>query len=169
MHSFIAKLAAVLAAMPTFVRRRIKVAGAWISQLVAVPAQPAATPATNTAAQSDESAAHIKRLAGVLAQGKRPVSDDLKGSSEKSIKWLQAMDRRELCRLMCADDRAIHLHMRGKQPLKGLVPYDPQAITEVTKARRQAAKPQRTLRDVLAEREARERNNEPESAWAPAA
>ncbi|GHA28317.1 hypothetical protein GCM10007989_25460 [Devosia pacifica] len=162
MKNFVAVIARIIAAMPKFVWQRVQVCGEWVSRLVAVPAAPAETVADTEVAkaasdrQADDMPA-IKRVAGVLAQGELPTSEQLKGLTPKDLSWLKAQDRRALCIIMSADAQQLRAHMRGRAAIKGVVPYDSAAIREVTAARQAAvqnvrrAKPRRTLREALEE------------------
>ncbi|WP_157970089.1 hypothetical protein [Pelagibacterium sediminicola] len=156
MKSILMKVAAVLAAMPRFVWQKVCVCGEWISQLVAVPAMPVeAAPAPGGEASGNtadlEEIKGMKRLAGVLVQDQTPSEDDTKGLSDKAIDWLRALDRRSLCAVLAADASQLRAHMRGKAPIRGMVPYDTAAIKDVLAANARQPEPRKTLRAALAE------------------
>jgi len=155
MKSFLAKIGAVLASLPRFVWERVCVAGEWVSRLIAVPAMPVeaiASPAGKPSGNAaDDEVPGIKCLAGVLAQDLEPEPDHVKGLSDLTVAWMRSLDRRSLCVLLAAEPGQIRAHMRGKAHIKGMVPYEKEAIKDVFAARSRPAPSGKTLREALAE------------------
>jgi hypothetical protein len=78
----------------------------------------------------------------------------LKGVPDMTIAWLKALDRRALCAVVTAKDDQLAAHLRGREAIKGVVPYDKAAIADVVAAK-DAPRPRDrhpTLRDLLEER-----------------
>jgi hypothetical protein len=152
----LAKIVNALRRMGSFTTRIVKKAGKWVAELVHVPAAPMAdAPAVPdmTPTKSDDYST-VRDLAKILAMGDDPTPEQLKGVPEKTFSWLSAMNRRELCRVAVADDKALRGHMRGGEQVRSLVPYEQEAIDDVSAAKSQSRPSERapTLRDLLEER-----------------
>lgn len=156
MRNFIAKVLMAMRAMGSFTTRMVRRAGKWVMELVHVPAAPMAEPAAvpDTAPSKADDYSSVRELAKTLAMGDDPTPEQLKGVPERTFAWLSAMDHRELCRVAVTDDKALRGHMRGREPIRGLVPYEQEAIDDVSTAKSQPRPSERTptLRDLLEER-----------------
>lgn len=156
MRNFFAIIAAVMRSMGSFTARLIKRAGKWVSELVRVPAAPAAAEAADAVPNTEPSKANdldaIRELAKVMATGRNPEAEMLRGLPPRTVKWLAAMDRAQLVKVILAKDTALAAHMRGgAQTISGLVPYDVQAIDDVAKAKSEPRPRDRkpTFREML--------------------
>lgn len=157
-----AAIRAVLAAMPRYLVKKILEAGVWVSRLVAEPAPPPPVISAEPAAQvaETESMIALRNAANAMAQGFVLTPAQAEAIAPLQADWLRSMTRQEICQVILAKDDDIRRHMRGIAPIRGVVPYDREAIADVTKARkdRPAPKPaRRTVAQVLAEREAAQR------------
>lgn len=161
LKSIMAAIGRMLAAMPKFVTERVKVAGRWITRLVAVPAAPvmpnagvAAEAKADLSAKTDDSHAVIRRVGGKLVQGQELTADDLKGVTPQMLRWLRVLGKPALCRVLCADEQQLRAHIRGVALIKGVCRYEPEAIEAMEAANRPAPTPEgrKTLREVLAEK-----------------
>lgn len=154
-----AAIRAIVAAMKTMVWEFVRVGETWVKRLVAGPApiEPLVQgdPAGQAAAIGSMTA--LRNAANTMVQGQTLSPALAKAIPALQASWLQSMTRAELCKLILAKDDAIRLHLRGIEPIRGLVPFDAEAIRDVTAARSErpapARVPRRTLRAVLAERE----------------
>lgn len=157
--SFVQSILRALASLPRFVYRTVLRAGRFVVEMFSVPAEPlsAISPAVaqeaKGASATDADIAALRRVGGAIIQGQVPKGEDLGAVPEKAVQWLKAMEKRQLARLLTSQDAAIKAHMRGITPIKGIVPYEAEAIKAVTKAR-QAEPKRRTLRDLLPDIEA---------------
>lgn len=157
MRQFFAILAAVIAAMGTFVWRTVREGGRLVARLFREPGTPPAMSQTASAAPDakPEDYDAFKRVAGILAMDRVPSPEDLKALPAKGVDWLRAQDRQALHTLMCADTDMIRAHIKGRAMIRGVVPYDAEAVRDVTAARAAApvARPNRprTRRDALEE------------------
>ncbi|KQN75038.1 hypothetical protein [Devosia sp. Leaf64] len=156
MRNFFAKIAAIMRAMGSFGMRMVKRGGTWIAEIFNVPAAPVgeaeaadAVP-DMTPSRSDDMSA-VRELAKTLAAGMDPNPEMLKGIPDLSIKWLRAMDRAALCKVILADDAKIAAHLRGQAAIRGLVPYNAEAIDDVAAAKSHPRPRDRqpTFRDLL--------------------
>jgi hypothetical protein len=157
MRNLIAKIVAAMRRMGSFTTQLVKRAGRWVAELVHVPAAPMAeaaevVPDTTPSRQDDFEA--IRDLAKVLASGKDAEPALLKGLPPLTVKWLSAMDRSMLCRVIAATDETLSGHMRGRSAIRGVVPYDQTAVDDVTAAKDGPRPRDRgpTLRELLEER-----------------
>lgn len=165
MKSILAAIAAVLAGMRRSIVQLVRVGGRWITKIVSVAdptsgGAPSALPMTPDVAQAlkpkNDDVTALRNAAGQLVQGQPIAPADEKALHAGARAWLGCMTQHELCKLLLADDATIASHMRGKERMRGMVPYDKQAIADVTAARAHRPAPRvakRTLRAVLAERE----------------
>jgi hypothetical protein len=157
--SFVQSILRALASLPRFVYRTVLRAGRFVVEMFSVPAEPlpAISPAVaqeaKGASATDAAIAALRRVGGAIIQGQVPKGEDLGAVPEKAVLWMRSMQRPELARLLTAQDEAIRAHMRGITPIRGIVPYETEAITAVTEARKAEPK-RRTLRDLLPDIEA---------------
>ncbi|WP_425033006.1 hypothetical protein [Pelagibacterium sp.] len=90
----------------------------------------------------------IRQLAASLAAGSvRP--EQVEAVDPSIVEWLRVMPRPMLCRMACASDSAIDLHLHGGQAMKGVLAFDREAIANYD--RPQPAPRRRYLRDVVDE------------------
>ncbi|WEJ31689.1 hypothetical protein [Devosia sp. SD17-2] len=160
-NSITGAIGRMLAAMRKFVTERVKIAGRWITRLVAVPATPvmpnagvAAEAKADLSAKTDNTHAAIRRVGGKLVQGHGLTADDLEGITPQMLRWLRVLDKPALCRVLCADEQQLRAHLRSIALIKGVCRYEAETITAMEATKRKAAVPEgrKTLREVLAEK-----------------
>ncbi len=157
MRNFIAKIVAAMRRMGHYVTVMVKKGGQWLATLQHVPAAPEADAADSvpdmTPSRADDLQA-VRELAKTLAAGIDADPALLQGVPDMTIAWLKAMDRRGLCTVVTAKDEQLAAHLRGRAAIKGLVPYDREAIADVAASKDQPRPRDRqpTLRDLLEER-----------------
>lgn len=157
MRNLFAAIMAAIASMPRMVVRRVLEMGAWVERLFMEPAQPAAPqsePLVNTMYnQSADDFGAIKRLAKSILGGSEPDNADLLATSDLTMSWLTSLDRLMLSKVALADDSILRGHIRGGQPMRGVVPHDPEAIADVQRARRSpdAVEQRRRVREQIEE------------------
>lgn len=156
MRGFIAKFVAALRRMGSFTTRLVKRGGQWIAELVYVPAaaEPAVEMVPDTTPSKQDDYTAVRDLAKAMASGADAEPEMLKGMPAQTVKWLSAMNRRQLCQIALAEDSAIRGHMRGTTAIRGVAPFDKAAIDDVAAAKDKPRPRDRqpTLRDLLEEK-----------------
>lgn len=151
MRSILAKIAAVIRAMTSRAWVWVQEGGRWVMKML--PGTPAPEPAHMaeelTASAPDADIVATKRVAAAMAAGIDPTAEQIKGMSEKQMRWLKAMDQRQLCIVAVAEPAQIRAHMRQQASIKGMIPFDDAAIAEVKAARSAPVPGKRTLRQEL--------------------
>jgi len=157
MRGLIARVAAILRAMPRFVMEQVREAGRMVWRLVAKapPAEPAPSIDLREHTDVEEEDRQIRHVAGVLVQGRELKPDDIKGMPEVTVKWLQRLDRSALVKILATDKEQLRAHTRGRALIKGVERHATKPSVEDAQIEAMQPGPggeQRTLRDVLAER-----------------
>jgi len=137
MRRFFAMITAILKSMGHFTTEFVREGGKWVAKLLRVPGAPMHSMPTETddePASVPETFDGVRRAAGALAMGKIPTPEDLVGVSEKAARWLQVQPKDALHRIMCADDEQLREHVRGRSPIRGVVPFDDAAIADMEMA-----------------------------------
>lgn len=154
MRQVLAMIAAVFAAMGTWLLKCVLEGGRWVSRMVRGEPEPIPAPVAAAAVepvQVDDYNA-VSRLAKSILSGSEPALDDLKAVPEATVQWLGVLDRNGLAKVALADAQTLRGHIRGGQPMRGIVPHDPQAVADIGRSRRApeaVERRQRTRRDVL--------------------
>lgn len=151
MKSILARIGAIIRAMSSKAWTWVQEGGRWVMRLVPSTAAQAAEPiiADEPASAPDADIVAVKAVAAAMAAGIDPTPDQLKGMSDKQLRWLKAMDNRMLCIVAVAEPAQIRAHMRQQASIKGMVPYDDAAIADVIAARAAPVPGKRTLREEL--------------------
>lgn len=150
MQRFLAILAAVMAALPRYVWRMVTEGGKAVMRLFVEPPAPAPAPRVAPVAQAQDDYDSVRSLAKDLMLGKQPTQGALAKMPEQTFAWLSALDKQGLAKVAVADVAKLRAHMRGGAPIRGLVPYDKDAIDDVVAANKpKPAARKRTLRDEI--------------------
>lgn len=134
----LAVVAAVMAAMAATVTRWVRRAGTWVlEQMTPSRSAPVALPPELEPASSDraDDFTALRRVAGILAMDRDPEAADMIGLADDHLRWLRCLDRRQLCRVMSANDTTLRAHLRGTQPMKGMPRADKGAVADLLRAR----------------------------------
>jgi hypothetical protein len=140
MKAILAKIAAVLAAMPRLVWERVRIGGDWVMRLVAKPAMPmpAPEPVEN---ESDlveqewaEQLAAIREIATLLQAGRYPAPELAGQLSEMRLKWLGVLPDEMLQKVAQASDEALKAHVLGRKAIRGVLRADREAVDAWTAA-----------------------------------
>lgn len=158
MKSILAAIRAVLARLAAGTTRWVRKGGHWVLEHIpAFTAAPAPMPMVEpVASAAPDDVAPIRRVAGVLAQGKPPQPADLAGIADRHLAWLRQLDRLELCRVLAAKDEQIRAHVKGIAPIRSVPQADAETVSQL-KASREARR-----QEAMAARSARERREEVE-------
>lgn len=133
MRNIIAAIGAIMRAFGSFTTRMVRRGGKWIAELIRVPGDPVpAAPTVPTISQPADDYGNVKRVAGMIAAGLDPAPADLKSITPLTAKWLAALDRPNLLKIAAATPDAIRDHMKNRQRLRGVVPFEKEAIDDVT-------------------------------------
>ncbi|WP_417582877.1 hypothetical protein [Pelagibacterium sp.] len=156
---FLAMIRAAFAALATVMVTFVREGGRLVRRVVSIGSPPApqmpfeiAEAALRDADREETKAGNeweaIRQLAASLAAGSvRP--EQVEAVSPEVVEWLRAMPRLMLCRVACASDTAIELHLHGISSMKGVLAYDREAIADYGRA--DPAPRRRYLRDVVNE------------------
>ncbi len=136
-RSILAAVAALMRAMPRYVLERVRVAGEWVSRLVAVPAPgyeagPAMPPADDGDAEHLQA---IKTAAGHLAAGDVPPNAAMALLTRDDIIWLGTMTKRMQAIVVASSDRDLRAHIRGTKMIRGVLNHDPRAVSDYRAAK----------------------------------
>ncbi len=158
MKSILAAIARVLSTVRAFAWRLVQEGGRLVMRLMPGPAPDPMPPLPvelETSAPDADDLAPVRRVAGILAQDRVPTPAEMAGLSELQLDWLRVLSRRDLCRVMAADNAALRAHLRSTMPMKGMPRADRDTVQALLDARERE--------DRVAEAEA-----ERDLAWAPA-
>jgi len=148
---------AAAAAMRRLVLVTVRVSDRLISMLMPAPMpaidelepEPAAPdPSRDTGSQFMP----IRNLAYARLQGTMPTPAMLAAAGRLQTEWISAMSPAMLKAVLLADDKRLHLHMRGIECIKGVLRYDEKIIDDyrVAMLRQRAAEEaaRRRMHDV---------------------
>ncbi|MBJ6986051.1 hypothetical protein [Devosia sp. MC521] len=162
MKSILAAIARVMRAMRATAWRWVQVGGRWIQEMIPGGAPEPVGPSADVvaeveAAQAEPSAravddiGPVKTLARLMWAGVALRPEHMEGITERELDWLRVLDQGMLHTLAVADKEQIDAHMRGRAPIKGMLPFDPAAVEDMKRAQAMPVPTdgRRTLREML--------------------
>jgi hypothetical protein len=133
-------IATILASMASYVLKAVWEGGQYVLRLFREdppPAQamPVIPQVEEPSPEADRFMPTLRRVLRAYVVGERPAPEDLQALPPVTRDWARVLDQRQVQMCLAAADDQLGAHLRGKQPIRGLIPHDKESVEVQMKAR----------------------------------